>query len=92
MTDTLTAHVGYAYTPRQGALSTSSGHAVLEQPLQVGRLVRERGDALCRPRRRFWGLESVNDQRDITCPNCAARAERYGVTIRPLTTTGPWYP
>ncbi|QVJ00392.1 hypothetical protein KGD82_16665 [Nocardiopsis eucommiae] len=90
--ETLTAHVGYAYQLRQSDRSISRDHAVLEQPLTVGRLVRKRGDALCRPRRKFWGLESVNDQRNITCPTCVARAERYGVTIRPLTTTGPWYP
>lgn len=76
-----TAHVGYAYSPRQGGRSTSSNHAVLDQPLKAGRLTRDQGDALCRPRRKFWGLESVDAEREVTCPDCKARAARYGVIL-----------
>lgn len=80
-TTPLTAHAGYAYQPRQGARSVSHSHAVLDQPLKAGRLVRDTGDALCRPRRDFWGLESVKDEHSVTCPRCVARAERYGVVL-----------
>jgi len=85
--EALTAHVGYAYQLRQSDRSIARDHAVLDQALTAGRLTRDQGDALCRPRRKFWGLESVTGERTVTCPGCADRAERYGVTIRPLTTT-----
>jgi hypothetical protein len=83
-TTPLTAHIGYAYTPRQGAISASSNHAVLDQPLRVGRLVRDQSDALCRPRRKFWGLESASTEREVTCPRCTDLAARHGVVIRHL--------
>lgn len=78
---TLTAHIGYAYSPRQGARSTSSNHAVLDQPLKTGRLTREPGDALCRPRRKFWGLEDALHEQSVTCPRCRDLADRYGVSL-----------
>lgn len=81
MTVTLTAHVGYAYSPRQGARSVSRNHAILDQPLNAGRFTRDEGDALCRPRRKFWGLESSLHEKAVTCPNCKSRATRYGVTL-----------
>lgn len=78
----ITAHVEYAFQPREGARSAGGYHAILDQPLTAGRLVRERGDALCRPRRKFWGLAPGNDTGQPTCPPCKDRVARYGVTMQ----------
>jgi len=77
---TLTAHAEAAYHPRQGAMSISRDHAVLDQPLAAGRFTRDRGDALCKPARRFWGL-APGGGHIVNCPECISRAERYGVTL-----------
>ena len=52
-----TATVRYAFSPRQGASSGGQYHAVISEPIAAGRYARKAGDALCRPRRAFWGLE-----------------------------------
>ena len=80
----VTAHVEYAYNPRQGAMSNGSHHAVLDQPLHAGRLHREAGDALCKPARRFWGLEVGHDLANVDCRRCVEMLARHNVTIRPL--------
>lgn len=76
-----TAHVRYAFNPRQGAMSNGAEHAVLDQPLHAGQLHRKAGDALCKPRGRFWGLEPCRAER-VTCTRCLALAERHAVTVQ----------
>lgn len=87
---TATAHVEYAYNPRQGPRSMARYHAVLDQPLRAGRFRRDAGDALCRPRSAFWGLyPGAADQ--VSCPTCRDRATRYGIQLeeRPPKATRP---
>ena len=76
----LTAHPAYAYSPRQGAWTIARYHAALDQPLVAGRCKRDKGDALCKPAQRFWGLEAVTTS-PVTCPRCLELAKRYGVTL-----------
>lgn len=69
----------YAYSPRQGDMTIARTHAALADSFQRGRFRRERGDALCKPRDRFWGLEPTEDYREVDCPTCVDRARRYGI-------------
>lgn len=77
----ITAHVRYAFHPRQGARSRGGYHAILDGPLNVGRLHRVAGDALCKPRGRFWGLYEGNPS-PVDCVRCVALMERHGVVAR----------
>lgn len=63
--------VAYAYTPRQGPSSNGTYHLVVQAPLQAGRLRREPGDALCKPARRFWGLDGGRTEADFDSRPCA---------------------
>src|SRR5690606_35220513 len=69
----------YAYSPRQGAMTIARTHAALTDSFQQGRFRREQGDALCKPRNRFWGLEPTEDYREVDCPTCVNRVRRYGI-------------
>lgn len=82
MTDTPqpTAHVAYAFNRREGANSAGHYHIVLDQPLDSGRLHRSTADALCKPGRQFWGLES-RPRSVADCPRCLQLASRHGVTV-----------
>jgi hypothetical protein len=64
-------------------MSTGRNHAVLNTPIRRGRLIRQKGDALCKPLAKFWGLESVLHDCDITCPVCLKRMQDYGITYGP---------
>jgi len=77
---TITAHPETAYHLRQGPNMRNNDHAVLDQDLTSGRLRRKAGDALCKPRRAFWGLERQRG-RVVDCPRCVELAERHGVTL-----------
>ena len=79
-----TAHVAYAFSPRQGARSGGRYHLVLDQPLTTGRLTRQTGDALCKPADQFWDLEPGNRDAQPSCPTCLHRAGLYGITLRAL--------
>jgi hypothetical protein len=69
--------VSYAYTLRQSDRSNGGDHYVTHEPLNVGRLHRQPGDALCKPHRKFWGLEPT--RRDVaTCKRCLEIAARLG--------------
>ena len=76
-----TAHVEYAFHKRQGARSNGDYHAVLDQPLTSGHLYRAAGDALCKPRDKFWGLEVGNPDALVNCGRCAVLMGRHGVTV-----------
>lgn len=75
--------IAYAYSPRHGAVSTGAEHLVLKQDLSAGRLKRKRGDALCKPADKFWGLEVFPDQENRTrqwlCKRCAELAEKLDI-------------
>jgi hypothetical protein len=77
----LTGHIRYAFNRRQGASSNGNYHLVLDQPLHAGRLNREKGDALCKPRTKFWGLDQGSAQAVVDCPVCLKRARQHGVTV-----------
>lgn len=49
--------VAYAYNPGQGASSNGTNHLLTVADLDVGRLHRKADDPLCRPARKFWGLD-----------------------------------
>ncbi|MFJ2205973.1 hypothetical protein [Streptomyces microflavus] len=78
------AHVRTAYHLRQSPGMANGEHAVLDQPLNSGRLARDQGDALCKPQAKFWGLYESPD-RPVSCPRCTAMAARHGITIRTLS-------
>jgi hypothetical protein len=52
-------HVEHAYTPRETAMYGGADHIVVDEEIRIGRLVRKPGDALSRPRAKFWGLSGV---------------------------------
>ena len=56
-------HVEHAYTPRETAMYGGANHVVVDEAIRIGRLVRKPGDALSRPRAKFWGLSRVEDGR-----------------------------
>lgn len=80
------AYVAYAYSRREGANSLGKYHLVLNQPLDSGRLHRMAEDALCRPGRKFWGLEP-RPGADVDCPRCLQLAGQHGVP-RPTAVQG----
>lgn len=52
-------HVAHAYTAQETATYGGADHIVVDEPVRIGRLAREAGDALSRPRKKFWGLHDV---------------------------------
>lgn len=70
------AHIEHAYTPRETATHGGGDHVVVEQEVRIGRILRTRGDALCRPRRRFWGLARGGEAHVPSCRRCIAIAGR----------------
>lgn len=56
-------HVAHAYTQRETANYGGGDHIVVDEPIRIGRLVREPGDALSRPRRKFLALYDVEEGR-----------------------------
>ena len=76
-------HVEHAYTPRETATHGGGDHVVVDEKIQIGRLVRHPGDALSRSRAKFWGLHAVEEGR---LPNSLADikiAERITMTPPP---------
>lgn len=73
-----TVHVEYKVS-RRHASSTGDYHAVLNGDLLVGNLIRQRGDALCKRRSKFWRLDPRNDGSPITCPRCLELMARYQI-------------
>jgi hypothetical protein len=56
-------HIAHAFTPNETAKYGGSDHIILDEPIHIGRLRREPGDALSRRQARFWGLSRVEDDR-----------------------------
>ena len=68
--------LAYAYNPNEGASSRGGTHLIVATPLRQGRTVREPGDALCQPARKFWGLSCAGDGGQSDCKRCLEIAER----------------
>jgi hypothetical protein len=73
-------HTEHSHVPVESAAGDGGRHIVLDEPLVHGRLRRLAGDALCRPRRLFWLLDSPRpaDGRDVGCRRCMEIAGRLG--------------
>ena len=88
------AHSEYAFNPRQGAMSFARYHAVLDQDMARGQFSRRAGDALCKPRRKFWGL-SPGASDSVDGPRCLELAARHDVSrtiLAPSSAVGPGTP
>lgn len=66
----------HAYTPNESATYGGGEHLVLTCDWSWGRLKRAKGDALCKPAKKFWGLHDI-DEAHKTCPRCLELARRY---------------
>ena len=55
--------IAHAYTAQETGSYGGADHIVVDEPVRSGRLSREPGDALSRPRKKFWGLHDVEDGR-----------------------------
>jgi len=75
-------HVEHAYTPRETAMYGGADHIVVDAEIRIGRLVRRPGDALSRPRAKFWGLSGVEDDRLPTSLADIKIAERIARQVR----------
>lgn len=68
--------LAYAYNPNEGASSRGGTHLIVMAPVRFGRIVRDTGDALCQPARKFWGLTEADDGNPADCKRCLEIAER----------------
>lgn len=68
--------IASAFHPGDRGNSAGADHLKVLDTLDVGRLHRVRGDALCKPARKFWGLYEVSSGRKVTCKRCIALAVR----------------
>ena len=80
-------HVEHAYTPRETAMYGGADHIVVDEDIRIGRLVRKPGDALSRPRLKFWGLSPVEEGRLPTSLADIKIAER--IVVSPPATKTP---
>jgi hypothetical protein len=69
-------HVEHAYTPNETAGYGGADHIIVDDPIHIGRLRREPGDALSRRRAQFWGLSGGEDDRLPTARADIKIAER----------------
>lgn len=69
-------HIAHAYTAQETGSYGGADHIVVDESIRIGRLVREPGDALSRPRKKFWGLHDVVDDRLPTSQADIKIAER----------------
>lgn len=74
-------HIAHAYTARETATYGGADHIVVDEPIRIGRLVREPGDALSRPRRKFLALYAVEEGRLPTARTDIKIAERIVATL-----------
>jgi hypothetical protein len=65
-----------AHHPGDAGRAAGADHYTVTRPLDVGRLHRRPGDALCRPAAKFWGLYDA-PERKANCVRCIAIAERH---------------
>ena len=75
--------LAHAYTPNEQASYGGGEHLVVDHAVVLGRIKRDAGDALCKPRHKFWGLGQV-DRAYKLCRRCRELAERYDLEVPPL--------
>lgn len=67
----------YAYSPREGGrdgfYSAGRDHFKVLTPVSQGRFRRDSGDALCKTAENFWMLESLKEDRPVSCKTCLDR-------------------
>jgi len=80
-------HVAHAYTAQETATYGGADHIVVDEPIHIGRLSREPGDALSRPARKFLALYAVEEGRLPTSVADIKIAERL-VTSPPSGSKG----
>lgn len=82
MNNTKTSYrVEYAWRPRPSNHSYGNDHLVTNEAIDVGRFRRAPGDALCKPRHKFWQLEP-NYSTKATCKRCLQIAEKLAEHAR----------
>ena len=74
MEDLVRSHVEHEFALRTTASYSGADHIVLDSSLEYGRLRRDKGDALCKPLRRFRYLMETDDGRWPTCVTCKRQA------------------
>lgn len=91
-------HIAHAYTAQETGSYGGADHIVVDEPVHIGRLKREAGDALSRPARKFWGLHAVAEkdrmptsladikiaERLVTSPSATAKAPKIKKSSRQL--------
>ncbi len=72
-----------AYNPQNGPNggNRTGVHVVVEHAFQHGRLARRRDDALCKPSRKFWGLEGPALRAHVSCKACRRLAATHGIDL-----------
>jgi len=78
-------HVAHAYTAQETGSYGGGDHVVVDEPVRVGRLVREPGDALSRPRKKFWGLHDVAESDRLPTSVADIRIAERIVAAAPTT-------
>ncbi len=63
--------VAYAYSPRENVGSTGKYHLITTEQISRHPLFRRPGDALCKPARKFWGLDGGRTAEDFERHGCA---------------------
>lgn len=74
-------YAAHAYTPNETPVHGGGCHAVLLEDFRSGRIRRQKGDVLCRPSHKFWGLHGVEKGRAVTCKGCKALLARFGLPL-----------
>ena len=81
-------HVAHAYTAQETATYGGADHVVVDEPIRIGRLSREPGDALSRPARKFLALYAVEEGRLPTSLADIKIAERIVASASGARKTG----
>lgn len=76
--------VAYAYNPKEGGSSNGKYHLIVTaaEGLTLIRVQRQKGDALCKPAAKFWGLDLKDTS--PSCPKCLAQLEKQLATLPAL--------
>ena len=57
------SYIAHAYTAQETATYGGADHIVVDEPVRIGRLKRDPGDALSQPRSKFLNLSRVEEDR-----------------------------
>ena len=76
----LTLSLAHAFTPNESGGYGGADHIVISHAFTLGQLDRQAGDALCKPKRKFWSLQSVvADGHRRICNACLRRAQKLAI-------------